>query len=128
MSGRNKRTTKYLILLVASAIQLATTAPLPDLANPAGHHRRQRHRGREPDRRRGLVRRVGQRERAHLPSCLARRDPDLQKEEKLFVIPGQRGGRSFQFMALGLLAHLAEQVLHVDSGADECVAEREGDE
>jgi hypothetical protein len=60
----------------------ASLASLPDLANPAGHHRRQRHRGREPDRRRGLVRRVGQRERAHLPSCLARRDPDLQKEEE----------------------------------------------
>lgn len=45
------------------------------------------------------MRRVGQRERPHLPSRLPRRDPNL-----------------------------AEEVLHVDAGADEEVAEREGDE
>jgi hypothetical protein len=102
---------------------LASVALLADLANPAGHHRRQRHRGREPDRRRSLVRGVGQSERAHLPSGLACHDPDLQKNEKPLMIPGL-----FQFSNMALLAHLAEQVLHVDAGADEGVAEREGDE
>jgi hypothetical protein len=102
---------------------LASVALLADLANPAGHHRRQRHRGREPDRRRSLVRGVGQSERAHLPSGLACHDPDLQKNEKLLMIPG-----SFQFSNMASLAHLAEQVLHVDAGADESVAESEGDE
>jgi len=56
----------------------ASVAALPDLANPAGHHRRQRHRRREPDRRRGLVRGVGQREGPDLPSGFSCHDPDLQ--------------------------------------------------